>query len=63
MLLKNSIKIVEARLVGKDNYDLKFFEVITDDPEIRKNIPYIINEEQMELLFLDPSCKVKWLLA
>ena len=57
------VKTIEARFVGVDNSDLRFFEVITNNPEIRRKIPYIINEEQMGLMFLDQVCKIQWNLA
>lgn len=52
--------LVNVRFIGSDNHDLRFFEVMTDKPEIRKCMPDIINEEQMETQYLQYKFCIRW---
>lgn len=52
--------LVDVRFIGADNRDLRFFEVMTDNPNIRKTIPDIINEEQMETQYLQYKFHILW---
>lgn len=52
--------LVDVRFIGADNRDLRFFEVMTDNPSVRKTIPDIINEEQMETQYLQYKFCIRW---
>jgi hypothetical protein len=54
------MQIVEVRFIGADNSNLRFFEVISNDKKLTRDLPDIINEEQMETQFMNYVFRIHW---
>lgn len=54
------MQVIEVRFIGADNTDLRFFEVMSNNKKLARDLPDIINEEQMETQFENYVFSIHW---